>query len=195
MLTPEKATSQMPENSNAKLSPADDDNEDAAFSELSRKRKKLRSAFGDFGDKVRISEIMEAPNIAQEENKKLRATLEDLTRRPNIVEEEDKKLREAASSAASAMAGSQHDAFQDVGAPSTPAHSSRKCAPSTGEMHKHRTGEKHRRTHMINKRRRSVKKTLRCSYKSLGGEHDRAQAMELVREGRPSRVLGVLMAK
>ena len=60
-------------------------------------------------DKVRISEIMEAPNIAQEENKKLRATMEDLTRRLNIVEEENKKLREAASSAASAMAGSQHN--------------------------------------------------------------------------------------
>ena len=91
------------------MSPADDDNEDAAVLDLIRKRKKLRSAFGDFGDKVRISEIMEAPNIAQEENKKLRAILEDLTRRPNIVEEEVKKLREAASSAASAMAGSQHN--------------------------------------------------------------------------------------
>ena len=64
--TPEKTT-----NSSAKLSPADDDNEDAAVLDLIRKRKKLRSAFGDFGDKVRISEIMEAPNIAQEENKKL----------------------------------------------------------------------------------------------------------------------------
>ena len=112
ILISEKAT-----NSSAKLSPADDDNEDAAVLDLIRKRKKLRSAFGDFGDKVRISEIMEAPNIAQEENKKLRATLEDLTRRPNIVEEEDKKLREAASSAASAMAGSQHDASPKVSIP------------------------------------------------------------------------------
>ena len=66
-------------------------------------------------------EIMEAPNIVQEENKKLRATIEDLTRKLNIVEEENKKLREAASSAASAVAGSQHDAFQDAGAPRTPA--------------------------------------------------------------------------
>ena len=64
ILTSEKATSQMPENSSAKLSPADDDNEDAAVLDLIRKRKKLRSAFGDFGDKMRISEIMEAPNIA-----------------------------------------------------------------------------------------------------------------------------------
>ena len=46
------------------MSPADDDNEDAAVLDLIRKRKKLRSAFGDFGDKMRISEIMEAPNIA-----------------------------------------------------------------------------------------------------------------------------------